>query len=182
VVSYEMGKREEVQPGTRIFVAAAKKQPDGTLQAPRITYGRNGEGRRSELTPPSDDARSHYRATLPLSVPTDHDVLTSGYASTRDIDQTRTKFKPWCFEWATELPPLLYRHGAGESVQYGFRQRLGLVAGKRFQRRNAEVQVEGERSQMALMDTARRHYAAATGNESAQDSGARLWPLARSEA
>ena len=44
VVSYEMGKREEVQPGTRIFVAAAKKQPDGTLQAPRITYGRNGEG------------------------------------------------------------------------------------------------------------------------------------------
>ena len=44
LVSYEMGKREEVQPGTRIFVAAAKKQPDGTLQAPRITYGRNGEG------------------------------------------------------------------------------------------------------------------------------------------
>src|SRR5882757_1295866 len=44
VVTPEMGKREEVQPGTRIFVAAAKKQPDGTLQAPRITYGRNGEG------------------------------------------------------------------------------------------------------------------------------------------
>jgi hypothetical protein len=44
VVTYEMGKREEVQPGTRIFVAAAKKQPDGTLQTPRITYGRNGQG------------------------------------------------------------------------------------------------------------------------------------------
>jgi hypothetical protein len=43
VVTYEMGKREEVQPGTKIFVAAAKKQPDGTVQAPRITYGRNGQ-------------------------------------------------------------------------------------------------------------------------------------------
>ena len=36
--------REEIQPGTRIFVGAAKKQADGTLQTPRITYGRNGEG------------------------------------------------------------------------------------------------------------------------------------------
>jgi hypothetical protein len=44
VVTYEMGKREEIQPGTRIFVSAAKKQADGTLQTPRITYGRNGEG------------------------------------------------------------------------------------------------------------------------------------------
>jgi len=44
VVTYEIGRKEEVQPGTRIFVAAAKKQPDGTVQAPRITYGRNGQG------------------------------------------------------------------------------------------------------------------------------------------
>ena len=44
VVTYEMGKREEIQPGTRIFIGAAKKQADGTLQTPRITYGRNGEG------------------------------------------------------------------------------------------------------------------------------------------
>src|ERR1700758_1378994 len=44
VVTYEMGKREDIQPGTRIFVGAAKKQADGTLQTPRITYGRNGEG------------------------------------------------------------------------------------------------------------------------------------------
>jgi hypothetical protein len=43
VVTYEIGKKEEVQPGTKIFVAAAKKQPDGTLQAPRIAYGRNGQ-------------------------------------------------------------------------------------------------------------------------------------------
>lgn len=28
---------------SKIFVAAAKKQPDGTVQAPRITYGRNGQ-------------------------------------------------------------------------------------------------------------------------------------------
>jgi hypothetical protein len=44
VVTYEMGKREDIQSGTKIFVAAAKKQADGTLQTPRITYGRNGEG------------------------------------------------------------------------------------------------------------------------------------------
>ena len=43
VVTYEIGKKDEVQPGTKIFVAAAKKQPDGTMQAPRITYGRNGQ-------------------------------------------------------------------------------------------------------------------------------------------
>src|SRR5712664_4728715 len=44
VVTYEICKREEIKPGTKIFVAAAKKLPDGTLQTPRITYGRNGAG------------------------------------------------------------------------------------------------------------------------------------------
>jgi hypothetical protein len=44
VVSYLMGSKDEIKPGTRIFVAAAKKQPDGSLQTPRITYGRNGAG------------------------------------------------------------------------------------------------------------------------------------------
>jgi hypothetical protein len=44
VVTYVPGSKEELQPGTRIFVAAAKKQPDGTVQTPRITYGRNGAG------------------------------------------------------------------------------------------------------------------------------------------
>ncbi len=44
IVTYEMGKREEVVPGTKIFISAAKKQADGTVQTPRITYGRNGEG------------------------------------------------------------------------------------------------------------------------------------------
>jgi hypothetical protein len=44
VVTYVTGSKDELQPGTKIFVAAAKKQPDGTLQTPRITYGRNGAG------------------------------------------------------------------------------------------------------------------------------------------
>jgi hypothetical protein len=44
VVTYEIGKRDEVKQGTKIFVSAAKKQPDGTLQTPRITYGRDGAG------------------------------------------------------------------------------------------------------------------------------------------
>jgi hypothetical protein len=44
VVTYVPGNRDDLKPGTRIFVAAAKKQPDGTLQTPRITYGRNGAG------------------------------------------------------------------------------------------------------------------------------------------
>jgi hypothetical protein len=46
VVTYVIGDRNDLKPGTRIFVAAAKKQPDGTLQTPRITYGKDG------LTPP----------------------------------------------------------------------------------------------------------------------------------
>jgi hypothetical protein len=44
VVTYVTGSKDEIKPGTKIFVAAAKKQPDGTLQTPRITYGRNGAG------------------------------------------------------------------------------------------------------------------------------------------
>jgi hypothetical protein len=46
VVTYVIGARDDLKPGTRIFVAAAKKQADGTLQTPRITYGKDG------LTPP----------------------------------------------------------------------------------------------------------------------------------
>jgi hypothetical protein len=43
VVTYVAGNKDEVKPGTKVFVAA-KKQADGTYQAPRITYGRNGAG------------------------------------------------------------------------------------------------------------------------------------------
>ena len=44
VVTYVPGNRDDLKPGTKIFVAAAKKLPDGTLQTPRITYGRDGAG------------------------------------------------------------------------------------------------------------------------------------------
>ena len=44
VVTYVPGNKDDLKPGTKIFVAAAKKLPDGTLQTPRITYGRNGAG------------------------------------------------------------------------------------------------------------------------------------------
>lgn len=46
VVTYVAGDRNDLRPGIKVFVAAAKKQADGTLQAPRITYGKDG------LTPP----------------------------------------------------------------------------------------------------------------------------------
>ena len=46
IVSFAPGDRAEVRPGTKIFIAAAQKQPDGSLLATRISYGRDG------LTPP----------------------------------------------------------------------------------------------------------------------------------
>jgi hypothetical protein len=46
IVTYVPGDKSELKPGTKIFIAAAKKQPDGTLEAPRVNYGRDG------LTPP----------------------------------------------------------------------------------------------------------------------------------
>jgi hypothetical protein len=46
VVTYVTGARDDLKPGIKIFVGAAKKQPDGSVQTPRITYGKDG------LTPP----------------------------------------------------------------------------------------------------------------------------------
>lgn len=46
VVTYIAGDKNDLKPGTKVFVGAAKKQADGTLQTPRITYGKDG------LTPP----------------------------------------------------------------------------------------------------------------------------------
>jgi hypothetical protein len=46
VVTYVIGDKNDLKPGTKIFVGAAKKQADGTLQTPRVTYGKDG------LTPP----------------------------------------------------------------------------------------------------------------------------------
>jgi Domain of unknown function (DUF5666) len=46
IVSFAPGDRAEVKAGTKIFIAAAQKQADGSLVAARISYGRDG------LTPP----------------------------------------------------------------------------------------------------------------------------------
>lgn len=45
IVTYAPGDRAELKPGTKIFVLA-QKQPDGSLQAARVSFGRDG------LTPP----------------------------------------------------------------------------------------------------------------------------------
>jgi hypothetical protein len=42
VVTYVIGDRSDLKPGTRVFVGAAQKQADGTLLTPRITYGKDG--------------------------------------------------------------------------------------------------------------------------------------------
>ena len=40
VVAYTPTDKSELRPGARVFIAAATKQPDGTLQASRINVGR----------------------------------------------------------------------------------------------------------------------------------------------
>ena len=40
IVVYVPGEKSELKPGASIFIAAATKQPDGTLQAPRVNVGR----------------------------------------------------------------------------------------------------------------------------------------------
>jgi hypothetical protein len=40
IVLYTPGEKSELKPGASIFIAAAVKQPDGTLQAPRVNVGR----------------------------------------------------------------------------------------------------------------------------------------------
>jgi len=46
IVTYVPGDKSELKPGAKIFIAAAAKQADGSLQAPRVNYGKDG------LTPP----------------------------------------------------------------------------------------------------------------------------------
>jgi hypothetical protein len=45
IVTFVPGERSELKPGAAIFIAAARPQADGTLQAPRIAVGRG-------ITPP----------------------------------------------------------------------------------------------------------------------------------
>ena len=46
VVTYVPGSKDDLKPGTKIFVGAGKKMADGTVSTPRVTYGKDG------LTPP----------------------------------------------------------------------------------------------------------------------------------
>jgi Domain of unknown function (DUF5666) len=41
VVMYAPGNKDELKPGAKIYIAAAAKQEDGTLTAPRINVGRD---------------------------------------------------------------------------------------------------------------------------------------------
>ena len=46
IVAFVPGDKSDLKAGAKIFIAAAKKQPDGTLQAARVNVGKDG------LTPP----------------------------------------------------------------------------------------------------------------------------------
>lgn len=46
IVTYRLADRSELKPGEKVFIGAARRQPDGTLLAARINFGENG------LTPP----------------------------------------------------------------------------------------------------------------------------------
>ena len=46
IVTFAPGKKDELKPGAKIFIAGAAKQSDGSLQAASISVGRDG------LTPP----------------------------------------------------------------------------------------------------------------------------------
>ena len=46
IVSYVPADKSELKPGVKVFIAAATARPDGTLEAPRVNFGKDG------LTPP----------------------------------------------------------------------------------------------------------------------------------
>src|SRR5215467_14989484 len=46
IVTYMPSDKSELKPGLQVFIGAAKRLADGTLQAPRINFGKDG------LTPP----------------------------------------------------------------------------------------------------------------------------------
>ncbi len=48
IVAYAPGDRAELKPGIKIFIAVRAEAADGSLQATRISYGRDG------LTPPME--------------------------------------------------------------------------------------------------------------------------------
>jgi hypothetical protein len=46
IVGYEASSKAELKPGVKVFVAAAPKLPDGSLEVANISYGKDG------MTPP----------------------------------------------------------------------------------------------------------------------------------
>jgi hypothetical protein len=42
IVTFAPGDKADLKPGTKIFIGASKKLPDGTLQAARVNYGKAG--------------------------------------------------------------------------------------------------------------------------------------------
>ena len=42
IVTYAPATMADLKPGEKVFVAGAKKLPDGMLEAPNITVGKNG--------------------------------------------------------------------------------------------------------------------------------------------
>src|SRR5262249_20621962 len=60
IVTFVPGERSELKPGAAIFIAAARPQPDGTLQAPRIAVGRG-------ITPPMRVSLCQFASGLDTS-------------------------------------------------------------------------------------------------------------------
>lgn len=42
IVTYVPGSVSDLVPGTKIFISAAKKRPDGTLETARVNFGKDG--------------------------------------------------------------------------------------------------------------------------------------------
>jgi hypothetical protein len=70
IVTYVPGDKSEIKPGTKIFIAAAKKQPDGACRRRASITARTGSPRRcDELARRSTERRigQHHRGLdLPL--------------------------------------------------------------------------------------------------------------------
>ena len=50
IVTYVPGDRSELKPGAKIFIAAANKKDDGTLEASAVSVGRDGVAPRCEVS------------------------------------------------------------------------------------------------------------------------------------
>jgi hypothetical protein len=51
IVTYALGDRSELKPGTKVFISGARKLPDGAVEAPRMNFGRTGSLRQCNRAP-----------------------------------------------------------------------------------------------------------------------------------